>query len=68
VRYRPGYRAPRRRAQSLVAAREAFGEHFRDMTQQRSRKLDGAQLLPLVRAGVRFVDGVRQEQDAQKAA
>ncbi len=32
-----------------------------DMAQQRWRKLNGAELLPLVRAGVRFVDGVRQE-------
>ena len=30
-----------------------------DMAQQRWRRLDGANLLPLVRAGVRFVDGVR---------
>ncbi len=34
-----------------------------DMAQQRWRKLDGAELLPLVRAGVRFVDGVRQERE-----
>jgi hypothetical protein len=33
------------------------------MAQQRWRKLDGAELLPLVRAGVRFVDGVRQERE-----
>jgi putative transposase len=39
-----------------------------DMAQQRWRKLNGAQLLPLVRAGVKFVDGVRHQQDAQKAA
>jgi transposase-like protein len=32
-----------------------------DMAQQRWRKLNGAELLPLLRAGVRFVDGVRQE-------
>ena len=31
-----------------------------DMAQQRWRRLDGAHLLPLVRAGVKFVDGVRQ--------
>ncbi len=30
-----------------------------DMVQQRWRRLDGAHLLPLVRAGVKFVDGVR---------
>lgn len=38
-----------------------------DMAQQRWRKLNGAELLPLVRAGVRFVDGVRQER-AKKAS
>jgi hypothetical protein len=32
-----------------------------DMAQQRWRRLDGAQLLPLVRAGVKFVDGVQTE-------
>jgi hypothetical protein len=32
-----------------------------DMAQQRWRRLDGARLLPLVRAGVKFVDGVHQE-------
>jgi transposase-like protein len=39
-----------------------------DMAQQRWRKLDGSQMLPLVRAGVTFVDGIQQEQDARKAA
>jgi putative transposase len=34
-----------------------------DMAQQRWRKLNGAEHLPLVRAGVRFVDGVRQERE-----
>jgi putative transposase len=33
-----------------------------DMAQQRWRRLDGAHLLPLVRTGVKFVDGVRQDQ------
>jgi len=33
------------------------------MAQDRWRKLDGAHLLPLVRAGVRFVDGVQVERD-----
>jgi transposase-like protein len=32
-----------------------------DMAQQRWRRLDGAHLLPLVRAGVKFRDGVRVE-------
>jgi hypothetical protein len=31
-----------------------------DMAQQRWRRLDGAALLPLVRAGVKFVDGVHK--------
>lgn len=34
-----------------------------DMAQQRWRRLNGAELLPLVRAGVTFVDGVRQERE-----
>jgi transposase-like protein len=34
-----------------------------DMAQQRWRKLNGAELLPLIRAAVRFVDGVRQERE-----
>jgi transposase-like protein len=33
-----------------------------DMAQLRWRRLDGAQLLPLARAGAKFVDGVRQDQ------
>jgi len=32
-----------------------------DMAQQRWRRLDGADLLPLVRAGEKFIDGVRAE-------
>ena len=32
-----------------------------EMAQRRWRRLNGAQLLPLVRAGVRFVDGVPEE-------
>jgi transposase-like protein len=32
-----------------------------DMAQQRWRRLDGAHLLPLVRAGVKFVDGVQKQ-------
>lgn len=32
-----------------------------DMVQLRWRRLDGAQLLPLVRAGVKFADGVRRD-------
>ena len=34
-----------------------------DMAQKRWRRLDGRHLLPLVRAGVKFVDGVRREAD-----
>jgi hypothetical protein len=30
------------------------------MAQQRWRRLDGAALLPLVRAGVKFLDGVQK--------
>jgi len=37
-----------------------------DMAQARWRRLDGAHLLPLVRAGIVFVDGVRQEGKANK--
>ncbi len=33
------------------------------MAQDRWRKLDGAHLLPLLRAGVKFVDGVQVERD-----
>jgi putative transposase len=32
-----------------------------DMAQQRWRRLDGAHLLPLVRTGVKFADGVRED-------
>ena len=39
-----------------------------DMAQQRWRKLNGSELLPLVRAGVRFVDGVRQEREKKPNA
>ena len=35
-----------------------------DMAQQRWRRLDGAVLLPLVRAGVKFVDGVQKQERA----
>jgi transposase-like protein len=34
-----------------------------DMAEERWRKLDGAELLAQVRAGVKFVDGVRQERE-----
>ena len=37
-----------------------------DMAQARWRRLDGAHLLPLVRAGIAFVDGVQQEQKDRK--
>jgi transposase-like protein len=39
-----------------------------DMAQARWRKLNGSELLPLVRAGVKFVDGIRQERDEEDAA
>jgi hypothetical protein len=38
-----------------------------DMAQTRWRRLDGAHLLPLVRAGVGFVDGVQPEGKASKS-
>ena len=34
-----------------------------DTAEERWRKLDGAQLLTQARAGVKFVDGVRQEME-----
>jgi transposase-like protein len=39
-----------------------------DMAQLRWRRLNGSELLPLVRAGVTFVDGVQQERDEESAA
>jgi len=44
-----------------------------EMAQQRWRRLDGSHLLPLVRVGVKFVDGVQvercnQEEDRKEAA
>ena len=37
-----------------------------DMAQTRWRRLDGPQLLPLVRDGITFADGVQQDQEARK--
>ena len=37
-----------------------------DMAQARWRRLDGAHVLPLVRAGIVFVDGVQREGKAKK--
>jgi putative transposase len=37
-----------------------------DMAQARWRRLDGAHLLPLVRAGIVFLDGVQQEGKASR--
>jgi hypothetical protein len=37
------------------------------MAQARWRRLDGAHLLPLVRAGIVFVDGVQRANKARKA-
>jgi len=48
-----------------------FAYKLLDMASQRWRRLDGAQLLPLVRAGVKFTDGImqeRQDQDVRKDA
>ena len=36
-----------------------------DMAEKRWRRITGAKLLPLVRAGVRFVDGVQQEREEE---
>ncbi len=36
-----------------------------DMAEKRWRRLNGAKLLPLVRAGVTFVDGVQQEREEE---
>jgi len=38
-----------------------------DMARLRWRKLNGSELLPLVRAGVTFVDGIRQERAEKEA-
>jgi hypothetical protein len=38
-----------------------------DMAQARWRRLDGAHVLPLVRDGVAFVDGVQQASKRAKA-
>ena len=37
-----------------------------DMAQARWRRLDGAHLLPLVRAGIAFADGIQQEGKANR--
>lgn len=38
-----------------------------DMAEQRWRKLDGRMLLPLVRAGVKFIDGIQQQREEEAA-
>ena len=38
------------------------------MAQERWRRLNGAELLPLVRAGVKFTDGVQEERGEEEAA
>ena len=40
-----------------------FAYKLLDMASQRWRRLDGSEILPLVRAGVRFVDGTLQERE-----
>lgn len=50
--------APEVRRQALVMAYKLL-----DMAQWRWRRLNAAHLLPLVRAGVTFVDGVQQERE-----
>lgn len=49
------------RAKALLMAYKLL-----DMAQERWRKLDGAELLAQVRAGVSFVDGVRQEREVKR--
>jgi len=39
-----------------------------EMAEQRWRRLNGAHLLPLVRAGVRFVDGMQIERQESNAS
>ena len=39
-----------------------------EMAQARWRRLDGAYLLPLVRAGVTFVDGVQQANKGRRVS
>jgi putative transposase len=46
------------RLKALVMAHKLL-----NMAQQRWRRLNAAHLLPLVRAGVMFVDGVQQERE-----
>ena len=46
--------------------REVTRYKLLDMAQARWRRLDGAHLLPLVSAGIVFVDGVQQEGKASK--
>ena len=44
----------------LMSRGEAVLCHALGPAQQRWRRLDGAALLPLVRAGVKFIDGVQK--------
>jgi transposase-like protein len=37
-----------------------------DMAQQRWRRLNGSELVPLARAGAKFVDGIREERGNQE--
>jgi len=39
-----------------------------DMAQARWRRLDGAHLLPLVRAGIAFVDGVQHATTGRRSS
>ncbi len=42
-----------------------FAYKLLDMASQRWRKIDGSALLPLVRAGLKFIDGIQVERDDQ---
>jgi hypothetical protein len=58
-------------AETREQAREAITRFaaykLLDMAQARWRRLDGAHLLPLVRSGITFVDGVQQATKGRRA-
>ena len=67
VSVRDGPAAPARdEGRGLTHEGPPDGYKLLDMAQARWRRLNGAHLLPLVRAGIVFVDGVQQEGNASK--
>jgi hypothetical protein len=52
---------PRRVEMGIAPDEESMAYKLLDMAQVSWRRLDGAHLLPLVQAGIGFVDGVQQE-------